>query len=66
MNQYHQLKGRRLIALFLSGCLLFNYPVLTLFNHNGLVGGFPLLYVYLFSAWAGLIGLMIVVLESRK
>ena len=34
-------KGQRLVALFLLGCLLFNYPVLALFNVPGALFGMP-------------------------
>jgi hypothetical protein len=56
-------KGQRLVALFLLGCMLFNYPLLNLFSYHGAVFGIPLLYVYVFSVWALLIGLMALVVE---
>jgi hypothetical protein len=62
MNE-HNLKGQRLIALFLAGCLLFSYPLLSLFGRDGMVWGMPVLYVYIFLAWAALIGLMAIVIE---
>ena len=34
-------RGQRLAALFLLGNLLFNYPLLSLFNQPGLVLGIP-------------------------
>ena len=43
--------GARLAGLFLLGCLLFNYPLVALFDRPILVGGVPLLYAYLFAAW---------------
>jgi TRAP-type C4-dicarboxylate transport system permease small subunit len=49
------IRNERLVALFLLGMLLFNYPVLSLFNAPTLVLGIPLLYLYLFLAWAGVI-----------
>jgi len=58
-------KGQRLVALFLLGNLLFNYPLLMLFNRPAAVAGIPLLYVYVFSAWAALIGLLAWVVEKR-
>jgi hypothetical protein len=58
-------KGQQLAALFLGGCLLFNYPLLSLFSHDGLIWGIPILYVYIFMAWAALIGLMAIVIEYR-
>lgn len=63
MNE-RKLKGQQLIALFLVGCLLFNYPLLALFSRDGLVGGIPLLYVYIFITWAVLIGLLATIIES--
>ena len=59
-------KGQRLIALFFLGCLLFNYPVLSLFNVAGDAMGVPVLYAYLFAAWALLIALMAFVIEARR
>ncbi len=49
------------IAVFLLGWLLFSYPLLSLFNVPASVAGVPLLYAYLFVAWAGLIVLIAVV-----
>ncbi len=60
------LKGQRLAALFLLGALLFNYPLLQLFAHDGMVLGLPLLYCYVFCAWGTLIGLMALVVERRE
>jgi hypothetical protein len=50
-------KGERLVGLFLLGCLLFNFPMLELFNVRTTVLGVPLLYAYLFAAWALVIAL---------
>lgn len=58
-------RGQRLAALFLLGCLLFNYPLLQLFARDGTVFGMPLLYCYVFGAWAALIGLMALVVERH-
>ena len=56
-------RGPRLMALFLLGLLLFNYPVLALFNLPQTLFGIPLLYFHLFVAWAALIALMYWVIE---
>ena len=58
-------KAQRLIALCMLGIVLFNYPLLALFNVSGTVFGVPILYAYIFIAWAVLIGLMAVVAESE-
>jgi len=59
------LKGERLVDTFVCGCVLFNYPLLSLFDRDVEVFGIPLLYVYVFAAWAGLIALMAWVIERR-
>jgi len=56
-------RGPRLACLFLLGVLLFNYPLLALFNVRAAVFGVPILYAYLFVAWALLIALVAVVME---
>jgi len=43
--------------------VLFNFPVLALFNVGGAVLGVPVLYAYIFAAWALLIALMALVAE---
>jgi hypothetical protein len=47
----------RLAALFGLGVILFLPPFLLLFNLQMRVLGIPLLYLYLFTAWLGLIAL---------
>ena len=60
------IKGQRLVALFLMGFLLLNYPLLNLFAGSGHVLGIPELYAYVFAVWALLIGLMALVIEKRE
>jgi len=57
---------QRLVALCLLGLLLFNYPLLALFNVPETVLGVPVLYAYMFAAWALLIGLMALAVRSRR
>jgi hypothetical protein len=56
-------KQQRFVALCMLGMVLFNFPVLALFNVPGSVLGVPVLYAYLFAAWAALIALMALVSE---
>jgi hypothetical protein len=58
MTSTDKRKPQRLIAFFVLFLLLFNYPLISLVNQPLLVGGIPLLYLYLFGTW----GLMIVAL----
>ncbi len=59
-------KQQRLIALFLFGALLFNYPLLALFSRPDEVFGIPLLYAYIFGAWALFVGLLARVVERNR
>jgi hypothetical protein len=65
MNDFES-KEQRFIALCMLGMLLFNYPILTLFNIPGGLFGVPVLYAYIFIAWAGLIALMAFLAESGE
>jgi hypothetical protein len=60
------IKGPRLVALFLLGFLLLNYPLLNLFSGPGEILGIPLVYAYIFAVWALLIGLMALVVERNR
>lgn len=54
----------RLVGVFLLGAFLFLPPLLRVFNAGGFLAGFPLLYVYLFLAWAGLVAVMALAIEG--
>jgi hypothetical protein len=56
-------KEQRFVALCMLGMLLFNFPILALFNVPATLFGVPLLYAYVFIAWAALIALMALVAE---
>ena len=60
------LKNSHLVALFVLGCLLFNYPLLSLFNQASTVFGIPVLYAYLFAAWGILITLLALIVEGTS
>ena len=57
-------KGQRFTALCMLGMVLFNFPVLALFNGGGPLVGVPVLYAYLFAAWAAMIAVMALLAES--
>ena len=59
-------KGQRFVALCMLGMLLFNFPILALFNVSGVLFGVPVLYVYMFVAWAVLIALLAWIAESGR
>jgi len=59
-------KSQRLLAVFLLGVLLFNYPLLALFNRAAEAFGIPMVYAYVFGAWALVIGLLALVIERSR
>jgi hypothetical protein len=53
------------MGLFLLGCVLFNYPILTLFNLRVALFGIPLLYLYLFAVWTVIILAIMLITRVR-
>jgi hypothetical protein len=54
------MKGRDLlVALFFLGCTLLSWPLLTTVNRTRLVLGVPVLVLYLFAVWAGIIAVLL-------
>jgi len=51
-------KAQRFVALCMLGVVLFNFPVLALFNVGGSILGIPVLYAYIFAAWALMIAFL--------
>lgn len=65
-NRRNTVRGQRLLCLFLLGLVLFNFPILALFNVGATLLGVPVLYAYLFFAWALLIGLVYLTIEKSQ
>jgi len=57
------LRSQRLMALFAAGALLFNFPLLALWDRDVLVLGVPLFPAALFMVWAALIALLALIVE---
>jgi hypothetical protein len=47
-----------LVALFALGVILLSWPFLTVANGSGAVLGIPILVLYLFLVWAGIIAVL--------
>ena len=62
----HNSKSSLLMGLFLLGCMLFNYPILTLFNLRVALFGIPLLYLYLFAVWTAIILAIMLITRFRS
>lgn len=59
-------KIQRLLVLFAFGCLILNYPLLSLFSRISLWYGIPVLYLYLFVFWVVFILLIAIITERKK
>lgn len=57
------LAGQRLVAAFFAGALLFNYPVLSLFDRSELIFGMAQPWVCLFAIWAVMIAVVAWIVE---
>jgi hypothetical protein len=54
----YQERSSRLIALFMLGAVLFNFPLLSLLGKGEKVGSIPGLFLYLGVAWLAMIVLL--------
>jgi hypothetical protein len=61
-----EVKAQRLVALCVLGIVLFNYPLLAVFNVDATISGIPVLYAYIFTAWSLLIALMAYVVGAKS
>ena len=59
-------KSRRLTGLFLFVVILYNYPILSLFNIPKNISGIPVLYLYLFFVWILSIILVVIINKYPK
>lgn len=57
------LTTQRLLALFFAGGLLFNFPLLALWDRDVTLWGVPLFPAALFIVWGVLIGLLALIVE---
>jgi hypothetical protein len=60
-----QRTSARLVALAVLAFLLFNYPLLRLFDVDVIVLGVPLVWLYVFVVWGGLIALVGLTMRNR-
>jgi hypothetical protein len=58
------LGSQRLVAVFMAGWLLLNFPLLALWDRDVTVLGLPLFPAALFVLWAGLIAVLALLMEA--
>jgi len=59
-------RAQRLLALFVAGWLLFNFPLLSLWDSDTTIVGIPLFPAAVFIGWAVLIGVLAWVSERGE
>jgi hypothetical protein len=57
--------GQKLLLLFGVTALVLNFPVLGVVNRPAEPGGLPLLPLFLFAVWAGVIAAVAILARSR-
>jgi hypothetical protein len=62
-RMFKGLKTQRLLALFFAGGLLFNFPLLALWDRDVTLWGVPLFPAALFIVWGVLIALLALIVE---
>jgi hypothetical protein len=63
-RMFEGLRAPRLMALFAAAALLFNFPLLALWDREALLLGVPLFPAALFLLWALLIALLALIMEG--
>ena len=59
-------RGHRLLFLAVLFGVLLNFPLLAVFDHDGRVGGVPVLYLYVLLLWGLLVGLTGYLVREKK
>jgi hypothetical protein len=58
-------RGKRLVAVFLLGTVLLNFPLIAVVETGSGLFGLPPLVLYMFAAWAGIIALLALIVERK-
>jgi len=58
-------RSSRLVGIFLLFFALLNFPIIGLFNKKMIIGGIPLLYLYLFFVWLIFIIFMFLIVKDK-
>ncbi len=66
LMQRKTITSQRLIVIFVIGCLLLNYPLVSIVNQSRLLAGIPLLFLFIFGVWLLLILLTAIVLRRKE
>ena len=60
-------RSEKLLLVFLVFLLLFNYPLLSIFDRPEMWSGVPVLYLYMFLVWgAMIISIWLIVRQTKK
>lgn len=58
-------KASKVISLAFLAFILFNFPIIGLFGKEFFLFGLPLLYLYIFVVWLGLIITLAIILRKK-
>ncbi|MES2520263.1 MAG: hypothetical protein V4585_19245 [Bacteroidota bacterium] len=60
------MKDQKLLIVSGLFLILFNFPVLSIFNNGGTINGIPSLYLYIFVVWVLLIATIFRVIKKES
>lgn len=56
----------KIVLVFVVAILLFNFPILAIFNEANFLLGLPSILVYIFIVWALVIGALFVIFNKKE
>ena len=59
-----QLKEQKLLLLSITFLILFNFPIISIFNVETTINGIPTLYFYVFTLWIMMITLIFIIVNK--
>ncbi len=59
-------RSEKLLVVFVVFLLLFNYPLLTIFDRQEMWLGLPVLYSYMFFVWGAVIVTLRIIIKRKK
>ena len=60
------IKEQRLIAFCILFAILYNFPIISLFNKFSKISNIPVLYIYLFVVWFVIIAVIFAIVSNNK
>ena len=60
-----QFKEQKLLLLSITFLILFNFPIISIFNFETTINGIPTLYFYVFTLWIMMITIIFILVNDN-